>query len=179
MRPTFNVPGMFGEFRTSTRTAKSNTSISIWRHDDRILPGVVLPVRPFPGTMAVAAGSSALFQCAARRVCGNMDIRDLRGRDNLYVPVSCRAPCYRARFARRPGQRRSTTTRAPKPRSRSESSPSRSSRHAAGLSSDRDTEVLDHHGIRPGPHLAWAQAKVQTIKLLTQKRGIRPPRPRA
>ena len=56
--------------RTSIRTVRSNISISTsTRMTTEFLPGVVLPLRPFPGTLGSRAqGARPLFERAARRI---------------------------------------------------------------------------------------------------------------
>jgi acetamidase/formamidase len=52
------------------------------------LPGVVLPIRPFPGTLAVARKEPGRYSSVPPgEYAGNMDIRDFVAGSSLYVPV--------------------------------------------------------------------------------------------
>src|SRR5581483_9268287 len=51
----FNVPGMFGEFPSLYQDGQVKyLYLDLVKRQVEFLPGIVLPVRPFPGTLAVA-----------------------------------------------------------------------------------------------------------------------------
>ena len=52
------------------------------------LPGVVIPLKPFPGTLAVARKEPGRYSSVPPgEFAGNMDIRDFVAGSSLYVPV--------------------------------------------------------------------------------------------
>src|SRR5476651_614264 len=52
------------------------------------LPGIVLPIRPFPGTIGVARKDPGRYSSVPPgEFAGNMDIRDFVAGSTLYVPV--------------------------------------------------------------------------------------------
>jgi len=52
------------------------------------LPGIVLPLKPFPGTLAVARKEPGRYSSVPPgEFAGNMDIRDFVAGTSLYVPV--------------------------------------------------------------------------------------------
>ena len=105
----FNVPGMFGQFpNVYTDGQVKYFYLDLEKMTTEFLPGIVIPLRPFPGTLAVARKEPGRYSSVPPgEFAGNMDIRDFVAGSSLYVPVHVagRAAVDR-RFACRPGQRR-------------------------------------------------------------------------
>jgi acetamidase/formamidase len=85
----FNVPGMFGEFPNVYQDGQVKyLYLDLEKMQTEFLPGVVLPVQPFPGTLAVARKEPGRYSSVPPgEFAGNMDIRDFVAGTSLYVPV--------------------------------------------------------------------------------------------
>jgi len=85
----FNVPGMFGEFPTLyTDGQVKYLYLDLDKMTTEFLPGVVIPLKPFPGTVAVARKEPGRYSSVPPgEFAGNMDIRDFVTGSSLYVPV--------------------------------------------------------------------------------------------
>jgi acetamidase/formamidase len=85
----FNVPGMFGEFPAIYQDGQVKYMyLDLDKMTTEFLPGIVLPVRPFPGTLAVARKDPGRYSSVPPgEFAGNMDIRDFVAGSSLYVPV--------------------------------------------------------------------------------------------
>jgi acetamidase/formamidase len=85
----FNVPGMFGQFPTVFQDGQVKyLYLDLDSMTTEFLPGIVLPVRPFPGTLAVARKEPGRYSSVPPGdYAGNMDIRDFVAGSTLYVPV--------------------------------------------------------------------------------------------
>ena len=85
----FNVPGMFGQFPTVYSDGQVKyLYLDLDKMTTEFLPGVVLPLRPFPGTIGVARKEPGRYTSVPPgEYAGNMDIRDLVAGTSLYVPV--------------------------------------------------------------------------------------------
>jgi acetamidase/formamidase len=85
----FNVPGMFGQFPTVYSDGQVKyLYLDLDKMTTEFLPGVVLPLRPFPGTIGVARKEPGRYSSVPPgEYAGNMDIRDLVAGTVLYVPV--------------------------------------------------------------------------------------------
>src|SRR6476659_4336000 len=85
----FNVPGMFGQFPTVFQDGQVKyLYLDLDNMTTEFLPGIVLPVRPFPGTLAVARKEPGRYSSVPPgEYAGNMDIRDFVAGSTLYVPV--------------------------------------------------------------------------------------------
>jgi len=85
----FNVPGMFGEFPTLYADGQVKyLYLDLDKMTTEFLPGVVIPLKPFPGTVAVARKEPGRFgSVPPGEYAGNMDIRDFVAGSSLYVPV--------------------------------------------------------------------------------------------
>ncbi|MFL6798425.1 MAG: acetamidase/formamidase family protein [Xanthobacteraceae bacterium] len=85
----FNVPGMFGEFPNVYQDGQVKYLYLDWdKKVTEFLPGVMIPLRPFPGTIAVARKEPGRYSTVPPgEYAGNMDIRDLTEGATLYVPV--------------------------------------------------------------------------------------------
>jgi acetamidase/formamidase len=85
----FNVPGMFGQFPKEYQDGQVKYVYLDWdRKEAEFLPGVFIPLRPFPGTLGVARREPGQYSTVPPgEFAGNMDIRDLTAGTTLYVPV--------------------------------------------------------------------------------------------
>jgi acetamidase/formamidase len=85
----FNVPGMFGQFPTVFQDGQVKYMyLDLDNMTTEFLPGIVLPLRPFPGTLAVARKDPGRYSSVPPgEFAGNMDIRDFVAGSTLYVPV--------------------------------------------------------------------------------------------
>jgi acetamidase/formamidase len=85
----FNVPGMFGQFPTVYQDGQVKyLYLDLDKMQTEFLPGIVLPLKPFPGTLAVARKEPGRYSSVPPgEFAGNMDIRDFVARTSLYVPV--------------------------------------------------------------------------------------------
>jgi acetamidase/formamidase len=88
----FNVPGMFGEFPKEYQDGQVKYLYLDWdKKVTEFLPGVQIPLRPFPGTIGVARKEPGRYTTVPPgEYAGNMDIRDLTEGTTLYVPVHVR-----------------------------------------------------------------------------------------
>jgi acetamidase/formamidase len=85
----FNVPGMFGQFPKEYADGQVKyIYLDMERKVAEFLPGVFIPLRPFPGTIGVARKEPGRYSSVPPgEYAGNMDIRDLTEGTTLYVPV--------------------------------------------------------------------------------------------
>ena len=85
----FNVPGMFGEFPRDFPNGQIKFFFLDLDHKKmEFAPGIVLPVRPFPGTIGVARGEPGRYSSVPPGPFGgNLDIRELTAGATLTVPV--------------------------------------------------------------------------------------------
>jgi len=85
----FNVPGMFGQFPNVYQDGQVKYFyLDLENMTTEFLPGIVLPVRPFPGTLGVARKEPGRYSSVPPgEYAGNMDIRDFVTGTTLYVPV--------------------------------------------------------------------------------------------
>ena len=85
----FNVPGMFGEFPNVFQDGQVKyLFLDLDSMKTEFLPGIVLPIRPFPGTLGVARKEPGRYSSVPPgEYAGNMDIRDFVTGTTLYVPV--------------------------------------------------------------------------------------------
>ena len=85
----FNVPGLFGEFPNVYQDGQVKyLYLDLESMTTEFLPGVVVPLRPFPGTMGVARKEPGRYSSVPPgEYAGNMDIRDFVAGTTLYVPV--------------------------------------------------------------------------------------------
>src|SRR6266849_6496412 len=88
----FNVPGMFGEFPKDYQDGQVKYLYLDWdRKITEFLPGVQIPLRPFPGTIGVARKEPGRYSTVPPgEYAGNIDVRDLVEGTALYVPVFVR-----------------------------------------------------------------------------------------
>jgi acetamidase/formamidase len=85
----FNVPGLFGQFPTLYADGQVKYMyLDLDKMTTEFLPGVVIPLKPFPGTLAVARKEPGRYSSVPPgEFAGNMDIRDFVAGSSLYVPV--------------------------------------------------------------------------------------------
>src|SRR5262249_238779 len=85
----FNVPGMFGEFPKEFADGQVKYLYLDWdKKITEFLPGVQIPLRPFPGTIGVARKEPGRYSTVPPgEYAGNIDVRDLVEGTSLYVPV--------------------------------------------------------------------------------------------
>ena len=85
----FNVPGLFGQFPTVYQDGQVKyLYLDLEKMQTEFLPGIVLPLKPFPGTLAVARKEPGRYSSVPPgEFAGNMDIRDFVAGTSLYVPV--------------------------------------------------------------------------------------------
>jgi acetamidase/formamidase len=85
----FNVPGMFGQFPQEYQDGQVKYMyLDLDKMVTEFLPGVYIPLRPFPGTIGVARKEPGQYSTVPPgEFAGNMDIRDLTAGTTLYVPV--------------------------------------------------------------------------------------------
>jgi acetamidase/formamidase len=85
----FNVPGMFGQFPQEYQDGQVKYMyLDLDKMVTEFLPGVYIPLKPFPGTLGVARKEPGQYSTVPPgEFAGNMDIRDLTAGTTLYVPV--------------------------------------------------------------------------------------------
>lgn len=85
----FNIPGMFGQFPKEFQDGQVKyLYLDMDRKIAEFLPGIEIPLRPFPGTIGVARAEPGKYSSVPPgEFAGNMDIRDLTEGTTLYVPV--------------------------------------------------------------------------------------------
>jgi acetamidase/formamidase len=85
----FNVPGMFGQFPKEYQDGQVKYLYLDWdRKVTEFLPGVLIPLKPFPGILGVARKEPGRYSTVPPgEFGGNLDIRDLVEGTTLYVPV--------------------------------------------------------------------------------------------
>ena len=179
----FNVPGMFGEFPNVYQDGQVKyLYLDLETMTTEFLPGIVLPVRPFPGTMGVARREPGRYSSVPPgEYGGNMDIRDfVAGTIALRAGVRAGRAAMERRFARRPGQWRSQPHGARNRVQGAEHHCRSDQGHAARQSPDRNAEILDHHGIRPGSQSRLGAGQGPDHQAAgASSAGFRPRRPRA
>lgn len=85
----FNVPAMFGQFPQQFQDGQVRYMyLDLDKMQTEFIPGVVVPLRPFPGTLGVARAEPGQYSSVPPgRYAGNLDIRELVVGTSLYVPV--------------------------------------------------------------------------------------------
>jgi acetamidase/formamidase len=85
----FNVPGMFGQFPGQYPDGQVKyLYLDMDKMETEFIPGVFVPLKPFPGTTAVARAQPGRYSSVPPgEFAGNMDIRDFSEGATLYVPV--------------------------------------------------------------------------------------------
>ena len=171
----FNVPGMFGEFPNLYQDGQVKyLYLDLDTMTTEFLPGVVLPVRPFPGTLAVARKDPGRYSSVPPgEYAGNMDIRDFVAGSSLYVPVWVPGALLWSGDSHA-GQGNGEINLT--------------AMETAYKELNITVEVIKGHpldfprietakswitmGMDQDLNKAWAQAKAQTVKFLAEQRGI-------
>jgi acetamidase/formamidase len=85
----FNVPGMFGEFPKEFPDGQVKYFyLDLEKKQMEFAPGIVIPLRPFPGTTGVARAEPGPYSSVPPgRYAGNLDINEMVEGTTLYVPV--------------------------------------------------------------------------------------------
>lgn len=85
----FNIPGMFGQFPKDFAEGQVKyLYLDMERKVTEFVPGVEIPLQPFPGTIGVARAEPGRYSTVPPGpYAGNMDIRELTEGTTLYVPV--------------------------------------------------------------------------------------------
>lgn len=85
----FNIPGMFGQFPKDFQEGQVKyLYLDMERKVAEFLPGIEIPLNPFPGTLGVARAEPGQYSSVPPgEYGGNMDIRELTEGATLYVPV--------------------------------------------------------------------------------------------
>jgi len=85
----FNVPGQLGEFPKEFPDGQVKYAYLDWdRRIAEFLPGIYVPLRPFPGTIGVARKETGRYSSTASgEYGGSMDMRELTEGTTLQLPV--------------------------------------------------------------------------------------------
>jgi acetamidase/formamidase len=85
----FNVPGMFGEFPKDFPDGQVKYFyLDLDKKQMEFAPGIVIPLRPFPGTTAVARAEPGRYSSVPPgQFAGNLDINEMVEGTTLYVQV--------------------------------------------------------------------------------------------
>ena len=85
----FNVPGMFGQFPKEFQDGQVKyLYLDMERKIAEFLPGIEIPLAPFPGTLGVARAEPGRYSSVPPgEYAGNIDIREFTEGSSLYVPV--------------------------------------------------------------------------------------------
>jgi acetamidase/formamidase len=85
----FNVPGMFGEFPKEFPDGQVKYFyLDLQKMQMEFAPGIIIPLRPFPGTTGVARAEPGFYSSVPPgRYAGNLDINEMVEGTTLYVPV--------------------------------------------------------------------------------------------
>ena len=85
----FNVPGLFGEFPKEFPGGQIKFFyLDLDKSQMEFAPGIVIPLKPFPGTPGVARAEPGRYSSVPPgRFAGNLDIREFGEGSTLYVPV--------------------------------------------------------------------------------------------
>ena len=171
----FNVPGMFGEFPNVYQDGQVKyLYLDLETMTTEFLPGIVLPVRPFPGTMGVARREPGRYSSVPPGAYGgNMDIRDFVAGTTLYVPVFVPGALLWSGDSHA-GQGNGEVNLTALETAFKELSVTVEVIKGMPLDNPRieTPKSWITMGFDQDLNLAWAQAKAQTITLLAQLRGI-------
>jgi len=85
----FNVPGMFGQFpKDFSEGQVKYFYLDLDKMQTEFAPGIIIPLRPFPGTIGVARAEPGRYSTVPPgRFGGNLDIREMVAGTTLYLPV--------------------------------------------------------------------------------------------
>jgi acetamidase/formamidase len=85
----FNVPGLFGEFPKDFPDGQVKYFyLDLEKKQMEFAPGIVIPLRPFPGTLGVARAEPGRYSSVPPgRYGGNLDINEMVVGTTLYLPI--------------------------------------------------------------------------------------------
>ena len=85
----FNVPGLFGQFPKEFPDGQIKFFyLDLEKKEMEFAPGIIVPLKPFPGTLAVARPEPGRYSSVPPgRFAGNLDIREMSEGSTLYVQV--------------------------------------------------------------------------------------------
>ena len=173
----FNVPGMFGQFPTVYQDGQVKyLYLDLDKMQTEFLPGIVLPLRPFPGTLGVARKDPGRYSSVPPgEYAGNMDIRDFVAGTSLYVPVFVPGALLWSGDSHA-GQGNGEVNLTAIETAYKELNITVEVLKGNALDFPRiETQTSwISMGFDQDLNKAWAQAKTQTIKLLSEQRKISP-----
>jgi acetamidase/formamidase len=171
----FNVPGMFGQFPTIYQDGQVKyLYLDLENMTTEFLPGIVLPVRPFPGTLGVARKEPGRYSSVPPgEYAGNMDIRDFVAGTTLYVPVYVPGALLWSGDSHA-GQGNGEVNLTAIETAYKELNITVEVVKGKALDFPRieTSKSWITMGFDQDLNKAWAQAKVQTVKLISELRGI-------
>lgn len=171
----FNVPGMFGQFPKEFQDGQVKyLYLDMNRKVAEFLPGVEIPLRPFPGTIGVARAEPGRYTSVLPgEFGGNMDIRDLSEGATLYVPVWVKGALFwsgDSHAAQGNGEVNLTAIET------AYKELNVTLEVVKGMKLDMPRIETDSSWITVGfdkdLNLAWEGAKAQTVKFITEQRKL-------
>ena len=173
----FNVPGMFGQFPKEYSDGQVKYYyLDLEKKQVEVLPGVILPVRPFPGTIGVARKEPGRYSSVPPgEFAGNLDIRDLVEGTSLYVPVHVPGALLWTGDSHA-GQGNGEVNLTAIETAYREFNITVEVIKGKPLDFPRIETAKSWitMGFDQDLNKAWAQAKAQTVKFLAQQRGVAP-----
>jgi acetamidase/formamidase len=173
----FNVPGMFGQFPTVYQDGQVKyLYLDLDKMQTEFLPGVVLPLHPFPGTLGVARKEPGRYSSVPPgEYAGNMDIRDFVPGTSLYVPVFVPGALLWSGDSHA-GQGNGEVNLTAMETAYKELNITVEVIKGKPLDFPRIESRTSwiSMGFDQDLNKAWAQAKVQTVKLLSEQRKLSP-----
>jgi acetamidase/formamidase len=171
----FKVPGMFGEFPNLYQDGQVKyLYLDLDTMTTEFLPGIVLPLRPFPGTLGIARKEPGRYSSVPPgEYGGNMDIRDFIPGSTLYVPVQVPGALLWSGDSHA-GQGNGEVNLTAMETAYKELNLTVEVVKGATLDFPRieTTKSWITMGMDQDLNKAWTQAKAQTVKFLTEQRGI-------
>ncbi len=171
----FNVPGMFGEFPSIYQDGQVKyLYLDLDTMTTEFLPGIVLPLRPFPGTLGIARKEPGRYSSVPPgEYAGNMDIRDFIPGSTLYVPVQVPGALLWSGDSHA-GQGNGEVNLTAMETAYKELNITVEVVKGMTLDFPRIETMKSWitMGMDQDLNKAWAQAKAQTIKFLSEQRGI-------
>jgi acetamidase/formamidase len=171
----FNVPGMFGQFPNVYQDGQVKyLYLDLETMTTEFLPGIVLPLRPFPGTLGIARKEPGRYSSVPPgEFAGNMDIRDFVAGSTLYVPVQVPGALLWSGDSHA-GQGNGEVNLTAMETAYKELNITVEVVKGKPLDFPRIETAKSWitMGFDPDLNKAWDQAKAQTIKLLSEQRGV-------
>jgi acetamidase/formamidase len=171
----FNVPGMFGQFPSIYQDGQVKyLYLDLDTMTTEFLPGIVLPLRPFPGTLGIARKEPGRYSSVPPgEYAGNMDIRDFIPGSTLYVPVQVPGALLWSGDSHA-GQGNGEVNLTAMETAYKELN--LTVEVVKGMTLDfpriETAKSWITMGMDQDLNKAWAQAKAQTIKFLSEQRGV-------